>query len=404
LGSQIQCRGRGRPKTLNETAAERVDSSEDETETGNSKPHTTELLAELVKLRREIKRRDEIHREELRDIKTQFAEALAGLQQELAELRNGQTTSQASTEVGSQASHEEILREIQSLRTSLPAPDPRNNPSYADVARTPPTSQPSNIRTLSLFNTTPTTFTDTLYCTIDTSNEVDNGDDRMSAGPIRAAVEKEIRTMENHANWRCRAVTVDPKNTNRIRIACRNEAEHQLVKKVAVATIGAGARVLRDELYPIKVDSVKKAAVLDEKGEIRAGAAAAFGEENEITVAKINWLSNKEGPKAYGSMVVYLTKGSDARRLLADGYFHAGGESGTTSIFERRPRPTQCYNCQEIGHKAFQCSNTQKCAKCAKEGHHHSICNETVLKCVPCGGPHESYSKNCRKLYPVQHE
>ncbi|KAJ6114125.1 hypothetical protein N7512_007570 [Penicillium capsulatum] len=161
--------------------------------------------------------------------------------------------------------------------------------------------------------------------------------------------------MENNAHWRCRAVTVDPKNTNRIRIACRDEAEHQLVKKVAEAKIGAGARVLRDELYPIKVDSVNKAAVLNEKGEIRAEATAVVSEENDATVAKIAWLSRKENAKAYGSMVVYLTKSTDARRLLADGFFHAGGESGVTSIFEYRPRPTQCYNCQEIGHKAFQC-------------------------------------------------
>lgn len=356
----------------------------------------TELLAELVKLQREIKRRDEIHRDELREVKSQFAEAFAGMQQELAELRNELATSQTN--------HDETLREIQSLRTSITTPDPTNNLSYADVARTPPTSQPSNIRTLSSFNTTPTTFPDTLYCTIDTSNVADNGNERMSAGPIRAAVEKEVRTMENHTNWRCRAVTVDPKNTNRIRIACRDETEHQLVKKVAEATIGAGARVLRDDLYPIKVDSVKKAAVLDENDEIRVGAAAAFSEENETTVAKIAWLSRKANAKAYGSMVVYLTRGTDARRLLAEGFFHAGGESGVTSAFEHRPRPTQCYNCQEIGHKAFQCNNTQKCAKCAKEGHRHSICNETVLKCVPCGGPHESFSRNCRKLYPVQHE
>jgi hypothetical protein len=197
---------------------------------------------------------------------------------------------------------------------------------------------------------------------------------------------------------------MDPKNNHRIRIACRDEAEHQLVKKVAETKIGVGARVLRDELYPIKVDSVNRAAVLDEKDEIRAGAAAAFSEENEVTVAKIAWLSRKESAKAYGSMVVYLTRGTDARRLLADGFFHAGGESGVTSTFERRPRPTQCYNCQEIGHKAFQCKNVQKCARCAAEGHRHSDCNQTVLKCVPCGGPHESYSKNCRKLYPSPHE
>ncbi|OQE09715.1 hypothetical protein PENFLA_c100G06225 [Penicillium flavigenum] len=125
--------------------------------------------------------------------------------------------------------------------------------------------------------------------------------------------------MANHAHWRCRAVT--------------------LVKKVVEPKIGAGARVLRDEIYPIKVDSVKKAAVLDEKYNILSGAAAALGEENETTVAKIAWLSSKEAAKAYGSMVVYLTKGTDARRLLADGYFHVGGESGVTSVSEHRPRP-----------------------------------------------------------------
>jgi hypothetical protein len=275
------------------------------------------------------------------------------VQQELQDLKSRVASPQDTSELCAQDSHGEILREIQSLRTSITAPDSINNLSYADVARTPPTSQLSNIRTLSSSNTTPTTFTDTLFCTIDTSNKIDNGNDRMSAGPIRAAVEKEIRKMENHANWRYRAVMVDPKNTNQIRIACQNEAEHHLVKKVAEAMIGTGARVLRDELYPIKVDSVKKTAVLDDKGEIRAGAAAAFSEENETTVAKIAWLTRKESTKAHRSMVVYLTKGTDARRLLAEGFFHAGGESGVTSAFKHRPRPTQCYNCQEIGHKAF---------------------------------------------------
>lgn len=56
---------------------------------------------------------------------------------------------------------------------------------------------------------------------------------------------------------------------------------------MAETKIGAGARVLRDDLYPIKVDSVNKAVVLDETGEIRAKAAAVFSEENDATVAKI---------------------------------------------------------------------------------------------------------------------
>jgi hypothetical protein len=162
--------------------------------------------------------------------------------------------------------------------------------------------------------------------------------------------------------------------------------------------------VLYDELHLVKVNSVNRTAVLDENGDIQVGAAAAFGEENKTTVAKIAWLSRKENAKAYGSIVIYLTKGSDARRLLAEGFFHTGGESGVTSTFEYQPRPMQYYNCQEIRHKAFQCKNTQRCAKCSAEGHHHSSCNQMIPKCIPCRGPHESYSKNYWKLYLSHHD
>jgi hypothetical protein len=54
----------------------------------------------------------------------------------------------------------------------------------------------------------------------------ENEDETMSAGPIRAAVETEIQAIANHAHWRSLAVTADLKNINRIRIVCRDEAEH----------------------------------------------------------------------------------------------------------------------------------------------------------------------------------
>ena len=214
-----------------------------------------------------------------------------------------------------------------------------------------------------------------------------------------------MRNESDAATWRCRAVTIDPKNPQRVRIACRDEAEHKMVKQTVEANLVQGARVLRDDLYPIRVDSVKRTAVLDEMGNIQTGAIETLGQENDTRVAKIAWLSNKAIPKAYGSMVVYLNKASDVRRFLQDGFFHAGGESGYTKAFERRDRPNRCYNCQEItNHKAYQCTKTQVCARCAKDGHHHSTCTEPILKCVPCGGPHESFSRNCRKVYASQHE
>ncbi|KAF2024315.1 hypothetical protein EK21DRAFT_94205 [Setomelanomma holmii] len=61
--------------------------------------------------------------------------------------------------------------------------------------------------------------------TVDISR-VDSENGRMSAGTVRAAVEKEMRTVENQANWQCRAVTVDHSTQSRIRIACRDKDEH----------------------------------------------------------------------------------------------------------------------------------------------------------------------------------
>jgi hypothetical protein len=383
---------------------ERISATSGDSSTEDESLSIAGIVKELVKLRREIKQRDESHKEELRQVKEEFSAALAEVRHELQSLTDSYATPQPHLEACSRDNHDEILREIQSLREEISVPAPTSFPSYAAIARAPPLSHPNNIRPPPTVNTKPTTLTDTLYCTIDTSKMIEENNEKISAGLIRTIIETDVRAMGDHTHWRCRAVTVDPRNANRIRIACRDEDEHQLVKQVAETKIGAGARVLRDELYPIKVDSVKRAAVLDENHNVLAGAAVALGEENETTVAKIAWLSSKETTKPYGSMVVYLTKSTDARRLLADGYFHVGGESGTTSIFEYRPRPMQCYNCQEIGHKAFQCKNAQRCAKCAAEGHRHSSCDQTVPKCVPCGGPHESFSRNCRKLYPPRNE
>ncbi|KAI3293676.1 hypothetical protein DTO002I6_4622 [Penicillium roqueforti] len=375
-----------RKKTQGKPVAQR-EAVASESSTESEDPNASELLKELVKLRKEIRQRDELHKEELQKVKEEFtalkeefSAALAEVRHELQTLADRPATPQPHPESCSPNNHDAILREIQSLREEISAPAPTSSPSYADVARTPPTSYSSNIRTLSTLNTTPNTFTETLYCTIDTSKMTESENERKSAGSIRATIEKEVRTMDDHTHWRYRAVTVSPRDPNRIRIACRDEAEYQLVKKVAEEKIGTGARVLRDELYPLKVDSVKKSVVLDKNHDILAGAAAALGEENETTVARITWLSSKEAAKLYRSMVVYLTKGSNARRLLADRYFHVRGESGTTSVFEYRPRPMQYYNCQEIGHKVFQCKKTQKYAKCATEGHHYSRCDQEVLK------------------------
>lgn len=99
-------------------------------------------------------------------------------------------------------------------------------------------------------------------------------------------------------------VTKDAKNLHRVRIACRDEAEHKMIKRVAEAKLEQGARILRDDLFPIRVVNVNRTTVLDEVGNVRSGATEAFGRENNTQIARIAWLSNRDAAKAYGSIVV----------------------------------------------------------------------------------------------------
>ena len=153
---------------------------------------------------------------------------------------------------------------------------------------------------------------------------------------------------------------------------------------------------MRDQLYPVKVDNANRTAVLDVDRNILPGIAEALGTENEVNIVKIAWLSRKDMGKAYGSMVVYVTKSSEAKRLLEGQYFHLAGESAYTTMFAPREGPTQYFNCQEIGHKAYAYKKPQVYGKYTRQGHHHKTYQAAEPKCILCSGPHESFNRNCR--------
>jgi hypothetical protein len=118
-----------------------------------------------------------------------------------------------------------MTERIQTQLSDLQAFSP--SPSYAEVARTLPNSLLSNVRTLTSMGTTPSTMTNTLYCTIDTSRVGEEERSKAQPGAVRKAIEEEIRIIEGHANWRCAVVIRDARNTERIKVACRDEAELQ---------------------------------------------------------------------------------------------------------------------------------------------------------------------------------
>lgn len=245
---------------------------------------------------------------------------------------------------------------------------------------------------------------ETLFCTIDLSKVSSDDRDHATAGAIRNTVEDEVRVEKELLAWQCRAVTRDAKAPHHIRIVCRNEHELTMVKGIVEKKLPSGGRVLRDEYYPIKVDGVSRSAILDENGKEIPGLNEALSGENATEIVKATWLSQRF-LKEHGSVVVYFKKAAEAARFLREKYFYAGGLSGATAVFKRQEKPNQCCNCQELAdHKAFQCKKPQVCRKCAREGHHHSSCTETIAKCALCGGPHESSSRSCRRLYPSRND
>ncbi|KGQ02586.1 Retrovirus-related Pol polyprotein from type-1 retrotransposable element R1 [Beauveria bassiana D1-5] len=251
--------------------------------------------------------------------------------------------------------------------------------TYAEIARTPPGSTPSNIRTLSSGMTTPSTATDTLFCTIDCSRVTVEDSHKVTAGEIRSTLERAMRTEKESATWRCRAVTRDPKDTSRFRVMCRNEEEQQKIKQLVEAKLPEGTRVLRDELHRIRVDNVVRDVVLDQAGKEFPSLTEMLSTQNDTKVTKATWLSHRF-LKQHGSIMVCLEKASEARRFLADGFFRAGELSGRTAVFEPSERPNQCYNCQELtDHKAYQCKKPQLNVR--KRGEvHDSLMNDEDIR------------------------
>ncbi|EAQ84331.1 predicted protein [Chaetomium globosum CBS 148.51] len=211
---------------------------------------------------------------------------------------------------GGNATNSEVGTGKTALQTLLEVLNAQRNEmlaraSYAEVARTPPSSQPSGVRTLSSSNTTPSSFTDTMFCAIDTSRAEENEKNKVQVADVRKAIEAEVRTLENMGDWRCAAVVKEARNPDRVKVVCRDENETRIVKDAAQKITVPGVRVLRDQLYPVRIDNANRTAVLDADGNVLPGAMEALGAENDVNIAKIAWLSRKDTGKAYGLMVVY---------------------------------------------------------------------------------------------------
>ena len=89
-----------------------------------------------------------------------------------------------------------------------------------------------------------------------------------------------------------------------------------MIKKVIKKIIVSDLRMLRDQLYFIKVDNVHKDSILFTEKLLLSEIIKSLRKKNEVLVIKMTWISRKNNDKVYNFMIVYLHRDSDVNRLL----------------------------------------------------------------------------------------
>ena len=157
---------------------------------------------------------------------TQLTNELTTTRDELIATKNEliAAKNQIATKNELQVLKAELKAMMQTQLSNIVIP-PSASPSYAAIACTPPKSQPSDLPFHSSRSLTPSTMTNTLFCTIDTTGVKEDDKNKAQPGTIREAIELEIRTGTDKGKWRCTAVTRDPRNAARIRVTCRDDPD-----------------------------------------------------------------------------------------------------------------------------------------------------------------------------------
>ena len=209
---------------------------------------------------------------EFRKLRDQMTKEVAKMTAQLA-----QELSQAREELTQARGELENTRlQLHAMAGAQGAPSVR--PAYADVARrTPPVSIPTPASSTGRAATP-----EPVFCTVDVSRVPEEHTGEATPVALRKLIENEMRAPGDQPGWRCVAVTKDGRNANRLRIMGRDEEEVKKIKHIIEAKKAPGARVLRDQLYPVKVDNVNRTAVLDYEGKVLPGATEALGRENDI--------------------------------------------------------------------------------------------------------------------------
>jgi hypothetical protein len=172
---------------------------------------------------------------------------------------------------------------------------------------------------------------------------------REKPGAVRKHIDDALAEHEPTKEIQCRGISRSPKDPNKFKVIFGNEWQAQTVRQNQewLQSRFPGAKLQAEKWYPVRADAVCKLSVLDNplSATIKPDIVPQIGNENGVTIRKLQWLSKADAEKAYGSMIVYLASRDDAVKLLREGMMDVDGETSFIRPFERRLGPVRCFKC-----------------------------------------------------------
>ena len=184
-----------------------------------------------------------------------------------------------------------------------------------------------------------------------------------------------------------------------IRFTCDTQEEAQRLREIDWTVAYAGLTA-RKPKYGIVIHGLATSEIApNDITEQLIKEIEAQNDDKQLKIVNLRTLrpTEKLDPAANSNSFVIQTHDARAANKCLRQGIHINYHQYPTEKHTPQYQITQCFNCQEYGHRAAQCLGKLTCAKCS-HGHKTKECPndiDTVTKCANCGEDHAAWSHEC---------
>jgi hypothetical protein len=159
----------------------------------------------------------------------------------------------------------------------------------------------------------------------------------------------------------------------------------------------APSAIYRGKTFPIVVHGVPLDNTLnsDQKHTITTILENNGSRISNLEITHIRNLTNRRTNQVYGSVVIETTRSEAANAAIERG-LAMDGEIKLCERYMPDSRIRHCTRCQRYGHRATNCKQPQRCAKCGQAHESENCETAPPTKCRNCNGVHPDIPDICR--------